>query len=604
MDAALLVTTASVSVYLPRCVLGFRTRTEQASMATAIGLSLGLFSLSLLEVVPSSWLILLSHEETLDDSANEGGTIITISRMYWLLLWSLSVLLLLVFPSLGGASLADSFRGACSSNHVQHDKGKFSTWTKVWRSCPWWIRFVGGLMSIVSRNSWRCVQNFCSNTPSPLPEVTISRSVSEDELDLEFRGLVSPTSSVHTRSRDQWFKIVGGFVGIVSVVVMVCSVGPLVVHTSHGMNLLSISVSWLCAIGILISSFLNGFGSVSMPYACLAGLYLSPVRSEVIAKLEAELQSVRETQAKKRVALRELTVSIRQSPSSVHSQQSSTFSNKARGFANIGEELGNRRQILQTEIDFLDNLCKDMQDDIEELRYTQHVAAAARTHMGKIRSYVGLMFSVVLLVRLGSAAASIWLGSDTNSTRKKGAQVDIVTTSLLWLTGHDLVSHKDFTMLSQMISLALTAVLTLTQARTFFRAMTTVHRRLSRFYCKCNCGGLRKPVLRNDERPGMDSLAPGLVSMVLAGATGCYFLSCIVLIKMMLPKEFCLDFANAIGGRDVFTIHFPVVNAVFACSAGVSLFILTMLFGIQRQNNSRHTLASHDSMMLRGPDAV
>lgn len=574
-------------------------------MATAIGLSLGLFSLSLLEVVPSSWLILLSHEETLDDSENDSYAIMTISRMYWLLLWSLSILLLLVFPSLGGASLADSFRGACSSNHAQHDKGKFSTWTKVWRSCPWWIRFVGGLVSIVSRNSWRCFQNFCSSSPSPIPEMAISRSVSDDESDLEFRGLVLPTSSVSTRSRDQWYKIVGGFVGVVSVFSMVCSVGPLVVHTSPGMNLLSIFVSWLCAIGILISSLLNGFGSVSMPYACLAGLYLSPVRSEVIVKLESELQSVREAQSKKRVALRELTVTIRQSPTSgVHNQQGSTFSNKARGFANIGEELGNRRQILQTEIDFLDNLCKDMQDDIEELRYTQYMAAAARTNMGKIRSYVGLMFSVVLLVRLVSAAASIWLGSGTHSTRKKVAHGDIVTTSLLWLTGHDFVSHKDFIMLSQMISLALTAVLALTQARTFFRAVATVHRRLSRLYLQCYCGGVRKPVLRNDELPGMDSMASGLISLVLAGATGCYFLSCIVLIKMMLPKESCLDFASAMGGRDVFTIHSPVVNGVFACSAGVSLFMLTMLFGIQRRNNLRHAVASNDSMMLRGPDAV
>jgi hypothetical protein len=436
--------------------------------------------------------------------------------------------------------------------------------------------------------------------------MTISRSVSDDELDLEFRGLVAPPSTIiHTRPRDQRFKIVGGLVGIVSVIAMVCSVGPLVVHTSPGMNLLSICVSWLCAIGILISSLLNGFGSVSMPYTCLAGLYLSPVKSEVIVKLEAELQSVREAQSKKRVALRELTVTIRQSPSSgVHGQQGSTFSNKTRRFANIGEELGNRRQILQTEIDFLDNLCKDMQDDIDELRYSQYIAAAARTNMGKVRSYVGLMFSVILLVRLGSAAVSIWVGSRTHSSRKKGAHGDIVTTSLLWLTGHDFVSHKDFIMLSQMISLVLTAVLALTQARTFFRAMATVHRRVSRFYNQCYCGGVRKPVLRNEERPGMDSMASGLVSLVLAGTTGCYFLSCIILIKMMLPKESCLDFAHAMGGRDVFTIHGPVVNAVFACSAGVSLFILTMLFGIQRRNNLRHTLPSNDNMMLRGPDAV
>lgn len=607
MDATLIVATASLSVYLPRCVLGYQTRIEQLSMATAIGLSLGLFSLTLLEAVPPAWLMILSHEVSSKNYINRSGGILTISRMYWLLLWTLTIVLLVVFPSLGGVSLAHLLQNAWSNNNNyqnDHDKGKYTVWKKTWRRSPWWIRFLGGLVRIVAKNLCRVFRRLCLRSRPPPLEISISRTMSDDETDLEFRGLVTPTNMETAPSSSEYAcMVMGGFVGVVSVVITVSSMGPLVVHTTHGMNWLSIIVSWLCAIGLLISSLLNGFGSVSMPYTCLAGLYLTPVQPEVITKVEGELQSVREARSKKRIALKELTVAIKQGPTN-GTKQSSTFTNKARGFANIGEELGNRRQILQTEIDFLEILCKDMQEDIDELRYSQYVAAAARTTLGKVRSYVGLVFSVVLLVRLGSAGMTILQSYSITTVRPKVTHGDIVTAALLWLSGHDLVSQKDFTMLSQVVSLALTALLTFTQARTFFRAIAAVHRRLSRLYYNCYCSSTSRSALGNDERPGVGSVAPGLLSLVLAGATGCYFLSCIVLIKMMLPEEFCLDFSNAMGGMDVFTIQSSVVNTVFACSATLSLAILAMLFGIQRQNNLRHTSPLKESLVLRGPYAV
>jgi hypothetical protein len=70
---------------------------------------------------------------------------------------------------------------------------------------------------------------------------------------------------------------------------------------------------------------------------------------------------------------------------------------------------------------------------------------------------------------------------------------------------------------------------------------------------------------------------------------------------MMLPEEFCEGFSTAMGGMDVFTIHTSVVNTVFACSAGVSVTILALMFGIQRQNNFRHTTAK--DVAAFGPDA-
>jgi hypothetical protein len=650
MDVALFAASVSLSVYLPKCVFSLQTSVEQSSMAVAIGLSLGLFSLSLLEATPGYWLMILSSSSPGNDNDNmhdneehEGWTTTTgtgllpISRAYWILLWMLSLVILVAFPCLAGAAIAETF-GHFFQSTTDRDDQKYPLFDSYWRACPWWIRFLGSLVKIVVKNLWKICNAFfrslrwSSKESSSVLAMTVNDEESQSQSlsrqsasgDTELRGLVSSpknnNNANNTHSNNNRFLMSAGSIcGISAVLVLVSSLGPIVVQTSSGKNALSVIVSWLCAIGLMISSLMNGFGSVSMPYSCLAGLYLKPVHPEVITKLEAELQSVREAMSNKRATLRETTVAIKQQHSSTNNSNLNNNTNnttsKIRSFADLGDELGNRKQVLQTEIDFLEVLCKDMEEDIDELRYSQSVAAAARTPMGKLRSYVGLVFSVLLLVRLLSAGMSIWKSYTMDTSRHKVAHGDIVTTVLLWLTGHDLVSLKKHTMLSQVVSLGLTALLSFTQIRTFLRTVAAVHRQLTRFYQKCYCGtsicskGSSSSNSSSSSRKGSDALSDernlhgtselfsssGIYSQIVAGATGCYFLSCIVLIKMMLPEEFCGGFSTAMGGMDVFTIHTSVVNTVFACSAGVTATVQAMLFGIQRQHNFRHTSSTTTS---------
>jgi Abscisic acid G-protein coupled receptor/The Golgi pH Regulator (GPHR) Family N-terminal len=640
MDAVLLTATASLSIYLPKWVLGYQSGTEQVSMATTIGLSLGLFSLSILEAAPSSWLLFLSrdHPSTPDDLTVVSSHWFTISRMYYFTLWALSVVILFVFPSLAGASMADSFRNMCcrklsdsntGGGDGEDDKRKrnFSRWKQSWKLSPWWIRFSCGLVAIVIRNMWRLTRTLClagvgrsPRSSAPIPnnlDLSWTRSHSNDELDLrkvesggmEYQGPTSPTTMSKSQNQsDRLWMILGGLIGVVSVLAAVGSIGPMVVHTNDG-TLLSILVSWLCAVGLLISSLLNGFGSVSMPYTCLAGLYLTPVRPEVIVKLEVELQSVREAMVKKRTELRELTLTIKTGggvSANGTSSSSSSSSSSRWNFGKMGGEMGTRRQMLQTELEFLSNLCQDMMADIEELRYSHVLSSSARTTSGKLRSLVGMVFSIILLVRLGSAASSIWWSESLDDVARrhhdKVAHSDIITRGVVWVSGRHLVSQKDLNMLSQVVSLGLTALLTFSQTRTFFRVMSVVHRRLTRVYQHFYCGKGRDysssmstgTLLGTTAPPESSGLMSTLFSQVLAGATGSYFLSCVVLMKMMLPDTFCQDFAMAMGGTDVFSIQSSIVNTVFACSAGVSLSILGMLFGIQRQNTLRHTAGGLD----------
>lgn len=617
-------------------------------MFLAMGLSLSLFSLTVSEAVPKGTLVLLSERN--------------ISTAYWVLLWLLSIHMLVILPGLAGASVAESFGDLFARNSHGKDR-KYPLFP--WRHLPWWIRFSIGFFRILFRNLFHCCHmGFCyftrrrSSVESSILVMTIHDEeminiASSGSMDLppsptrskRGSGTVSPRSitsnsshnsnnAIHHQGKHspnpRLLMVFGSLCGIVSVFVTVSWLGPLVVqppivpedeeHGASSTTTLSVVVSWIFAVGLLISSLLNGFGSVSLPYTYLTGLFLKPVRPESLAKLGGELRSMQEAMAKKRATLRELTVEVSAIPRSSGMQinRSSFAKSSQNGFSELGDELKNRRQILQTEIDFLDDLVKETQLDIEELKYSQTVAAAARTELGKLKSWVGVAFSIVLLVRLFNAGYSVWSSSQFLGNRGihiKKVHGDIVTTFLLWLTGRNYVSHKRYTMLSQMVSLALTAVLSFTQVRTFLRTMTIMNRRLLRFYKKCSCGqvgissGNSSTNLSSiNSTPSTGDHERGPVSFhsqLIPGLLGCYSLACIVLIKMMLPGEFSVAFSTALGETDIFTLHPYLIDLVFFSSAGVSTAILGMMLGIQRQNNLRHvamaSLGSNDKAYL-GPE--
>jgi len=449
-------------------------------------------------------------------------------------------------------------------------------------------------------------------------------------------GIQTSLQHYYQTRRGLWIAL-GGLVGIGTTVLLLSSVGPMVVNiqppTENETTILSKIVSWLCAVGLLLSSLLNGFGSVSLPFTYLSGMFLKQVRPETITKLSAELRSMQDALAKKRSMLKELTVEVsthqaRVSGTTLSRSSASSASNKGCfgkntsttpsfmmqnnnntfGFSDLKEELKNRRNILQTEIDFLEDLVRETSLDIEELKYSQSMAAAARTSIGKLKSWIGILFSIILLVRLLNAGFSIWRSHAWNTdVLHKKSHNDIVTTTLLWLAGRNYVSHKRYNMLSQMVSLALTAVLSFTQVRTFLRTVTFVNRRLSRFYKNCYCGSSCTGSSGNSGSSidrDMGNLALCNVSFhsqMIAGFLGCYSLACIVLIKMMLPEEFTVAFSRALGDTGMFTIHASAVNLVFFSSAVVSTSILGMLLGIQRQNNLRHAGSSSEKG-YHGPD--
>lgn len=618
----------------------------------SLALSLSLFALACLEAAPASWLALWWMQ-------SEAG----IAAAYGTVFWIMAAVVVVFIPSCCGTQILAQ-RAYALDQSVDHEERKKLSFKPVIKAGHehWALRFLYKLVSVLSRvvvysvyyvliapiyyavisplNQMLCHRRKEKGS-SVLPMTnknnhnTDRRETPEEPRSAAgtWTGSCFSTSTLKRASpfvlflRDASFRrftILGSLGGTLLVCAVLAAVTPFVVETSSNSPLVR-SVSWLCATGILLSAVLNGFGSVSLPYSCLAGLFLQPVHPDAIANAEIELEQARASLKDRRQEMKNLTVTVLPASSSSNRslRSSSSFSSKwslrrvmggvgRHRFSDWGDEVSQRKQQLQVEIDFVEALIDEMAQDVEEMRYSQQVSARARTTEGRIRSWIGVVFSVVLLVRLSSAVSSVWHQYHFGFVEHRSG-ADPITRILLWLLGHRFVSQGDLHTLSQFISLLLTAFLSFSQLRNFLRTATKLHRRVGnlyrRCYCKPKCIATRSPLSSSDSTPNsspskqqqqstvfeMTSIASEyLFSHLVAALMCCYCLACVVLTKMMLPFEYRTGFSAALGvveqhgTGEIFSIRTYAVNFLFSMTALLSAVVLVVLLGIMRTNARRY----------------
>jgi hypothetical protein len=312
----------------------------------------------------------------------------------------------------------------------------------------------------------------------------------------------------------------------------------------------------------MIASVLNGFGCASLPHSNLVGMYLKPTTPAVLAKIEEDyFYAIKSLEEKKFILFGLLRLS-----------------------ANACDD-NLKIKMLREEISFLENLIGDMCDDIDEMKHSQKLAVKARTTVGRISWILGLVFSIILVVRVALAASSFIsaLGaktsSDMSSTQRQ--RRDPITLALLWLTGHHIVNDEQYNLYVQGTSLILAGFLTMSQVRYFFRVVGYLGRKLSHLFGV----SIDATNPQADHKKTMSDLSLLMASFVM----GCYFLSCVVVIKMTLPIEYQSTFSAALGKFD-FGFNATVLNMVFCASTCTSAIILGFLFGIQRNNSERYNV--------------
>ena len=320
---------------------------------------------------------------------------------------------------------------------------------------------------------------------------------------------------------------------------------------------LKFMVKMACALGMIIASLLNGFGCASMPHTNLVGMYLKPTSAAVLAKVEEDYFYAVQNLEEKRYVLSGLL-------------QLSSSTNMPADNIKINQ--------LKEETSFLENLVGDMSDDIEEMKHSQRLAMKARTPAGRISWVLGVIFSIVLVVRVLLAASS-FLDASTANRRMPRKHRDPITILVLWLTGHNFVNDEQYNLYLQGTSLILAGFLTITQVRNFFRVIGALGRKLGHVM------GISIDSTKSHN-------AMGDLSLILSSfVMGCYFLSCVVIVKMTLPLEYRSSFSDAVGKFD-FGFNSTVLNMVFCSSTCTSAIILGFLFGIQRNNSERYLVES------------
>ena len=540
MDASVFATVTVVSTLLSRHLIATLTPSPsvQKLVHASLFLCLALFALTVLDAAPQEWNLWMTRS--------------ALTFTYRIVLWMIALNVLLVSPWL------------------------FSHHLKCWKptnislpvSCGFLLYMIQAILAIVS-----------------CPVRWLQRIIQKKRKQQQRKGDTLPVHMVQdvTTKRSSYCTmsdLVRGMLGMGAMWCVLHLIGPLSVPQESAPDLTHLTrlISCLSTVGILLSAVLNGFGSVSLPFEHLSGMFLEAVPDHIIVAAEQELEKAvaslqqRQDALKQNTGNRSLTV-----PS-----DSNTDS-----FINMGNGITTRKNQLQSEIEFLQGLVGELVEDVTEMRLAKVAAARARTRSGKIRSVIGITFSVVLLVRLAAAFWNISMASLQGEQR--ATRSDPVTMALVWLIGHQFLTTEHYNSLSQFLSLVLTAILSFTQMNTFIRTVAVMNRRfLVPWFSHCNCFQVSNH--HRHHRPGTLPILRGasssLVTILVTLLMTCYCLACVVLTKNMVPQNYRQSFGAALGAAA--EVRPYPVHLTFAVSASISMGTLAILLGIQRQNTQRY----------------
>ena len=546
------------------------TTSNSILFTISLGLSLLLFSLNILELFPQSWLLWIG---TSRDAATFTSSI-TIISLYRFILWMIAIHCTIVIPSDMSIAMmmkmmyshqridnrsdvridrnsskectthtnqGDDADDRKKRNHPPPHKRKRRHW--IARICYYTLSastklVASTLLYYIFYPFYRTVQYYilipvlqkfiwcCQCRYSFLPTTTASTS-NQHRINRLF--IVRCWNDPILRK----CVFYGSTIGISVSALLLRSIYPLVIeqqvhqdqHHDNESNILLHCIKSLCAIGIIISTILNGFGSISLPYTCIAGLFVEPIPYDIIRNAELELDNIKVnlnnkiqdfiTTSNEAITVPLGSVNSNSSNSTSQTKLSSSFwmrSQKKRGIRRILSDFTNDATSLQrqktatllSEIEFLETLIDDMTINVDEMRYTQSISSDARSTFGKFRSYMGIFFSILLFSRLLAAMSNVgkqysvtsgllssfWRPTPT-STITTEANIDLVTQIVLWLSGLDVATTETLHSISQCISLSLTALLSISQMRVFLRMITTIQRRMNAVNRKCYCQPFR-----------------------------------------------------------------------------------------------------------------
>ena len=213
------------------------------------------------------------------------------------------------------------------------------------------------------------------------------------------------------------------------------------------------------------------------------------------------------------------------------------------------------------------------------MRQIQLQTKRSRTPIGQLMRCFGVIFSGVLLIRIGTAVLAVMRPpAEAGNARERS---DPITKLLSILIGFSVIDEVEYNSLQQLSSLLLSAFLSFSQVNMFLKTMTALNRRVGWLWMSC----------WNDfvGRDQNNMLNASITSWLLSGIMGSFFLCCLVLTKMNMPRDYRASFSAALKGSGDFSFDATrTTNSVFAFSCIVSAAVLGSLFGIRRKTLGLH----------------
>ena len=545
-----------------------------------ICLSACLFSLCFLETIPSSWFLFLHKHPTL--------SIWTISFFYKAFLWAYCVWISIVIPiwiSRTFLQHLNMFLLETIDNITHHIRSSNQLYIKPFIFLGRIFHFFGYMITYMLCKSQISIWSFPKR---------VLQSFANTYVLFIMGSIVGITSSFLCLNCLQSLSALTFHITDADMDADTATASVTVTATDSN-HALPFVLSRISNVGILLSTLLNGFGSVSLPYSFFMAIYMKHMLTPSnLKKKQTDLlltqQYIQEKQETLESFHTKKTLSSTKSNSNSNSNSNSKYSSSWNIFFSNRSNTGGNPQdkkilALSKEIHQLKAICAELQYDISETKQMMSASQISIFGMQSLGKLFGLIFTIILWLRISNA---IYVCFQTNNNLIQSKK-DLISISLNWLIQKEIMVQEQYNIYSQCFSFLLTFYLSISQITTFSRMISSVKRKW-------------QSILHLYHTQTKDSKIMVIIGDLLLNIImGSYFLSCIVVMKMTLPTHHGKDFWEALGGADVH-LDTQLTNKVFLISVFSSSMALLWTVRMHTDSLKKHDLSSmaFDSFMYFG----